>query len=477
MSFTSLGYYLFLAIVLVLTIYSPKRWRTPVLIACSLIFYLSFNPIYIFFILNTVLVSYFSARFISKTDVQWKKKGALYFAVSLELALLFVTKYWNPIAESTHTLSPLNILVPLGISFYSFQSIAYVFDVYRGMLDAERNFSRYALFVSFFPHLLAGPIEPAQHFLPQITKPLEINQKLVFSGVLLILAGLFKKLVIADHLGTYVDLIFNNPKDYKGAAIVLATLLAKYQIYCDFSGYTDIAIGSSLMLGFKLVPNFNRPFFSKNITEYWNKWHMSLSHWIKNYIFYPLLSTPATIFGARGIAVITFLVLGLWHGGTFNFLIYGLIQGILIAIDSSTKTARLKFYKRSGLDQFPKILNTFCIFFTFFILVVPPTLFFRSAHFSTSLELIHNLKDHFFDLSTLSFIGKSEYLKQALQIALPALIIFELIDWIQKTKYDLADYLTSKSPFLFYLFVLIFLVTIFVFGKFDAGSRFIYTQF
>jgi alginate O-acetyltransferase complex protein AlgI len=257
----------------------------------------------------------------------------------------------------------------------------------------------------------------------------------------------------------------------------VATLLAKYQIYCDFSGYTDIALGSSLMLGFKLVPNFNRPFFAKNITEYWNRWHMSLSHWIKNYIFYPLLSTPATIFGARGIAVITFLLLGLWHGGTFNFIIYGLIQGILIVLDSSTKTWRLKFYKNAGLNNFPKTLNAFCTAFTFFILVVPPTLFFRSAHFSTSLELIHNLKDHFWDLSTMSFVGKSEYLKQGLLTAIPAIIFFEIIDWIQKTKFDIADYLTSKSAYVFYIFVIASLIVIFVLGKFDAGSRFIYTQF
>lgn len=477
MNFTSLSYYLFLALSLVVFVYSPKHWRTPILIIASLIFYLSFNPYYMVFILSTVLVSFFSALFISKAKSENKRTAAMSFAVSLELVLLFMTKYWNPLAESTHILRPINILVPLGISFYSFQSMGYVLDVYRGVISAEKHFGRYALFVSFFPHLLAGPIEPAQHFFPQIDKPTEIDQKILFSGVLLILAGLFKKLVIADHLGSYVDLVFNDPKNYKGASVALAAVLAKYQIYCDFSGYTDIALGSAMMFGFKLTPNFNRPFFSKSITEYWNRWHISLSTWIKNYIFYPLLTTPATVLGARGLAIITFLVLGLWHGGTKNFLIYGLIQGVLIALDSSTKKQRSHFYSKIGLNHFPKLLSAINIAFTFFILVVPPTIFFRAPHFSDSLLLFHNMTQNFWDSSNLNFVFKSMYLTQALTTAVPAIVIFEIIDWIQKTRFNISDWISSRSMGQFIAIALVLLMTILLLGKFEAGTRFIYTQF
>lgn len=476
MSFISLPYYLFLALSLAIYLNSPKSWRTPVLIIASFIFYLSFNAFYIGFILNTIIVSYVAARLIDSARPEWIKKGALFFSVLIELALLFVTKYWNPLAASTNLLNPINVLIPLGISFYSFQSIGYVLDVYRAKIPAEKNLGKYALFVSFFPHLLAGPIEPAHHFLPQLYKEREVNKKILFTGVLLILAGLFKKLVVADNLGPIVELVFNNSETYKGAPVALATLLAKYQIYADFSGYTDIALGSALMFGFDLVPNFNRPFFSKNITEYWNRWHMSLSTWIKNTIFYPLLSTPATVLGARGLAIITFLILGLWHGGTYNFLIYGLIQGVLIALDSTTKRARLNFYQRTGLIRFPKILNALAISFTFFVLIVPPTIFFKAADFPTAIKLFQNMAG-VWSLSQFQFLFNSEVLSRGLVIAVLGIVSFEFVDWIQKTKIDLANYVISRSEFLFYSLVLFLLMLIFVFGKFESGSSFIYTQF
>lgn len=478
MSFTSLSYYYFLAIALTLFLLIPARWRSYFLIAASFLFYLSFNPFYITFILITIGVSYSAARIIDSAKEQWQKKAAVTFSVFLELTLLFLTKYWNPLAESTHLLQPLQILVPLGISFYSFQSIGYVVDVYRNLIPAEKNLPRYTLFVSFFPHLLAGPIEPAQHFLPQLkNEDREISRKLIFSGILLILAGLFKKLVVADHLGAYVDLVFKNPEGYKGLSVALAAFFARYQIYCDFSGYTDIALGSALLFGYKLTPNFYRPFFSRNITEYWNRWHISLSQWIKKYIFYPLLSTPATILGARGLAVITFFVLGLWHGGTANYLLYGLLQGLFIAIDSTTKRWRVNFYQISGLNHWPRVLNTLAILFTFFFIVVPPTIFFRSADLQTSLLLFKNATVHFWSATELFNIADSAYLVHSLSIAVPALFLFEIIDWIQKEKFNLSDYIASKSVLVFVLVALIFIGVIAIFGRFDAGSNFIYTQF
>jgi len=476
MSFISLSYYLFLGLSLAIYLNSPKNWRTPVLVCTSFLFYLSFNAFYIGFIVNTVVVSYLAARIIDSEKPDWAKKAALLFSILIELSLLFITKYWNPLAASTNLLNPINILIPLGISFYSFQSIGYVVDVYRGKIKAEKDLGKYSLFVTFFPHLLAGPIEPAHHFIPQLYKSIEVNKKMLCTGALLILAGLFKKLVVADNLRPLVDLVFDNPGDYKGAPVAFAVLLAKYQIYADFSGYTDIALGSALLFGFELVPNFNRPFFSKNITEYRNRWHMSLSAWIKNYIFYPLLSTPATILGAKGLAILTFLILGLWHGGTYNFLIYGFIQGLLIAIDSSTKKTRLNFYKTSGLDRYPEFLNAFSILFTFFVLVVPPTLFFRAADFTTATKLVHNMNAGW-SLEQFHFIFNSEILSHGLLTAILGIIAFEFIDWVQKTKFSLTDYICQRSMFFFCVVVFFFLIIILMFGKFESGSSFIYTQF
>jgi alginate O-acetyltransferase complex protein AlgI len=477
MSFTSLSYYLFLAISLIVFFNAPKRWRHPILIIANFVFYLSFNPRYVVFILTTIFVSYFSARVMCLTNSSTRKKIALYIALSIELVLLSLTKYWNPFVQATHIFSPIRILIPLGISFYTFQSLGYLLDVYRGLIKAELNLPRYIIFISFFPHLLAGPIEPAQHFLPQIQNSNPLDRKSLAFGILLILTGLFKKLVIADQIGPIVDLVFNNPQLHHGMAIAFATFLARYQIYCDFSGYTDIALGSAMMFGYNLSINFNRPFFSTSISEYWRRWHISLTNWIRKYVFYPLLTTPATLLGIYGIILITFLVLGLWHGGTFNFLLYGIIQGMLIILDISTKDLRQKIYLKTGLSTYPRFLNSFCISFTFIFLIVPPTLVFRSPYFATSLLLIKNLTSISWSFSQLAFIFNNENLKNCLITAISGIILFEFVDWIQKTKFNIAEFIWLKPFYFYYTVIFLFLLTILFLGKFETGSRFIYTQF
>ncbi len=473
LAFTSFSYFIFLAVTLILFVLLPKKMRTPILIGSSLVFYISFNsPYYIVFILNTIFVSYFSGIAIAKSTSEMKRKLLLYNAVLIELIILFFTKYWNPIANSTAMIQPINLLVPLGISFYSFQSIGYIVDVYRGVVPAEKKFTSFALFISFFPHLLAGPIETAQSFIPQI-KLQTTNQKLILSGIFMIIIGLFKKIVIADNLGVYVDLIFNNPDSYKGAAIGLAVFFAKYQIYADFSGYTDIALGSAKLFGYKLTENFDRPFFSKNISEFWNRWHISLSLWIKRYIFYPLLSSPVNFLGVKGLTILTFIFLGLWHGGTINYIIYGLIQGVFVIADFSTKTMRLKFYTKVGWDNYPRTLNFFATLFTFLFLIIPPTLFFRSIDFSTSMKLLSGLGQS----SDFSFLAKSITLKNNLIFAIIASFLYEYYDWFNKSKFNLIDWITNKSSILIFISALILLLSILIFGNIESGSKFIYTQF
>ena len=477
MSFISLQYYAFLAFAVVVFHALPARVRGLFLLLASYLFYVSFEPRAIFFILATTIVSFSASSIMGSSDNSFKRKLALATALCLELTFLAMTKYFNPIALSTGWFSPIKILIPLGISFYTFQTIGYLFDVYRGHLEAEKNFLRYALFLSFFPHLLAGPIEPAQHFLPQLKEENSYKPKLLIFGVLLILVGLFKKLVIADRLGMIVNLVYDSPSEYHGGAIALATLLARYQIYADFSGYTDIALGSAMLFGFELTPNFNRPFSATSIGEYWKRWHMSLSTWIRNYIFFPLITSPISFLGAPILVLLTFLILGIWHGGTINFLIYGLIQGILIVLDYQTQSLRTRAYEKMGLTRFPRLLKLFSIAFTFFVLIVPPTLFFRASKFSDAKILLNNLFNQLWSRSDFEFLHRSEFLVLCLKIALPAIVIYEIGHWVHTEKMHLGEFIFKKPIAVFYAVVVAMLMVLAVYGFFEMSSSFIYTQF
>lgn len=420
-------------------------------------------------------MSYQISLYMSKTENQVYRRWALYLGLGIEFCFLFFTKYFTIILESLDFRNPIHILVPLGISFYTFQTMGYLFDVYRRQIQPEKNYIRYSLFLSFFPHLLAGPIESAQNFLPQIQNASVFQRKNIFLGITLIMIGLFKKLVIADRVSHIVNLVFSSPEQYHGSAVGLAVFLARYQIYCDFSGYTDIALGSAQILGFKMTENFNRPFFSRSITEYWQRWHISLAQWIRRYIFYPLVSTPVARFGVHGLILITFLVLGLWHGGTVNFLIYGIWQGLFVILDSSTKNLRHQFYSRIGIDRYPKTLNAVAMLGTFFLIVVPPTLFFRATDFATSQILIQNVFQGW-SLSDLTSLLQSEFIVYSLKIGLSCIVLLEFMSWLS-AKYELRVKLFEKSEWTMILFWLLLAAFIFIFGYFETSSKFIYMRF
>ena len=400
---------------------------------------------------------------------------ALFGALLVEFLLLFTTKYWNNLSLATGWMNPLNIIVPLGISFYTFQTVGYLFDVYRKQIEAEKNIINYAAFLSFFPHLLAGPIEPSQNFLPQIKKPVDFNYTQMAFGILLISVGLFKKLVIADTLAPIIDIVFQTPAEHKGAAIGLTAFLARYQIYCDFSGYTDIALGSAQILGFKLMQNFNRPFFSTSATQYWQRWHISLSVWIRNYVFYPLVSTPVARIGVHGLILLTFLILGLWHGGTYNFVLYGFWHGTFVVFDAFTRHRRHKIYSKIGINSEANWFKFFAILFTFFIIVVPPTLLFSSPNWSTSVVLFNNVWMPW-SWQDLNYISKSLILTTKLKTALIAIFAMETIHYLQ-IKYVFTDRIWNKSSFAFWFLIITVLVVTGFLGSYNEEIRFIYMQF
>jgi alginate O-acetyltransferase complex protein AlgI len=475
MPFTSPLYYAFLLLTAVVAFQSPKRHRATILLFASYVFYCSYDPRFLVFILTTTMVGYAAARFMETQRAERKRALALTLAIAVELALLGFTKYWNPLATATGWFSTLAILVPLGISFYTFQSIGYLVDVHRRTIAVEKNPARYALFLSFFPHLLAGPIEPARNFLPQLQVEPPFEAKRAWFGVMLIAVGLFKKFVIADRVAPVVALVFDNAAQHGGLGSALGVVLARYQIYADFSGYTDIALGSAQILGYQLSPNFRRPFFADSISEYWRRWHISLSQWIRDYVFFPLATSPLRRLGVPGLLVITFVILGLWHGASLNFVLYGLWQGVFVGIDVATKRTRTRFYERSGLSRFPKFLGAICILATFFLLVVPPTLFFRSPTFSTSLSLLHELAKPW-RWSDLSFVMGSAFLKGSLGIAGAGIVGLEFMDWLQE-KSDLQEYLWHRSRWYFAAAVGgLFAVTL-LFGIFAENVPFIYLRF
>lgn len=333
MLFNSLSYALFLPIVFILYWLLSHKYRYVLLLLASYYFYMSWNYKYVVLIAFTTLVSYFASLLLERAKDKRYKGIIVFLALILCLGVLFVFKYYNfAIGTLSHVIrfEPhyLNLLLPVGISFYTFQTLSYVIDVYRGDIQAEKNLGIYATFVSFFPQLVAGPIERSSNLLPQIIDRHEFNSENVYYGLRLILWGLFKKMLIADNLAAYVDLVYGNIYNYKGATILIATLFFTIQIYCDFSGYSDIARGSAKIFGIELMENFKSPYFSVCIKDFWDRWHISLSTWFRDYLYIPLGGNRVTVFRNCINLMITFLVSGLWHGASWNFVVWGGIHGL-----------------------------------------------------------------------------------------------------------------------------------------------------
>lgn len=333
MLFNSFAFAIFLPIVFIFYWGFPHKYRWILMLVASYYFYMSWNPKYVVLILFTTIVSYVAARLIEKEESKRKKKFILVGTAILCLGVLFFFKYFNFVSESiTRLLSifaiqmnpiTLKLLLPVGISFYTFQTLSYVIDVYRGDVPAEKHFGYYAVFISFFPQLVAGPIERTSNLLPQIKAKHEFNYDQATYGLKLMAWGYFKKIVIADTLSKYVSAVYDVPQNLTGFVLVLATLFFTLQIYCDFSGYSDIAIGTAKLLGINLMTNFKSPYFSQSIKEFWSRWHISLSTWFRDYIYIPLGGNRVGKIRHTMNLLITFLASGLWHGANWTFAVWG----------------------------------------------------------------------------------------------------------------------------------------------------------
>ncbi len=344
MLFNSLAYAVFLPLAVLFYFLVPQRWRWVALLGFSYYFYMSWNPELIVLILFTTVVSWLAALAVERTRRPALRKAALWGGVGLCLACLFFFKYFNFFSQNVTALlqavglplqpTTLELVLPVGISFYTFQTLSYVVDVYRGDLKAEHHFGYYALYVSFFPQLVAGPIERAGNLLPQLHEKHDPDLANFSAGLRKICVGMFKKVVIADFVATYVNNVYNDLAGKGGLTLILATMLFSVQIYCDFSGYSDIAVGSARLLGINLMENFRSPYMARSVKDFWRRWHISLTRWFTDYVYIPLGGSRCSRWKHLRNLVVTFLLSGLWHGASWTFVLWGVYHGLWLCAET-----------------------------------------------------------------------------------------------------------------------------------------------
>ncbi|MEQ1869764.1 MAG: MBOAT family O-acyltransferase [Vicinamibacterales bacterium] len=347
MNFVSLEYILFFSVATSLFFWLPARNRLALLLGAGILFYGSWRFAYLLILAATALTDYLVALGLQRTTSPAKKKALLAASLAGNLGTLFTFKYSAFFAHTATAITgvPLptfELVLPVGISFYTFQSMAYTIDVYRGLIQAERSLVRFLAFVVFFPQLVAGPIERWKHMQPQFLAvgSYDFDYQRVVLGLRRILWGAFKKVVISGMLAIYVDEVYNHTQRYRGPALFVATLFFTFQIYCDFSGYTDIALGSAKILGFELTENFRQPYFSTSIREFWRRWHISLSFWFRDYVYIPLGGARAGFGRQLGNLIAVFAVSGLWHGASWTFIVWGLVHGLVAAVETVVDRVR-----------------------------------------------------------------------------------------------------------------------------------------
>lgn len=392
MLFNSLHFVAFFIITTIAYFLLPHRYRWFLLLSISCYFYMAFIPVYILILLFTIVIDYFAGIWIENSTTS--KKLLLSVSIIANVGVLCFFKYYNFLNENLTALlglasvknpiPALNIILPIGLSFHTFQAMSYTIEVYRGNQKAERHFGIYALYVMFYPQLVAGPIERPQNVLHQFHNKVSFDYDRVVSGLRLILWGLFKKVVIADRLALYVDSVYNHPEHHSGISSIIATLFFTFQIYCDFSGYSTIAIGSARVLGIDLMENFRRPYLSRSIKEFWGRWHISLSTWFRDYLYIPIGGSRVKMPIHIRNLLIVFIVSGIWHGASWTFVIWGLLHGIYQTIELLLNKYVYKGKPRSR----PVVVANYLVTF---ILVSLAWVFFRANTVQDAFTIIGNI--------------------------------------------------------------------------------------
>jgi alginate O-acetyltransferase complex protein AlgI len=493
MLFNSFQYlYFFVSLFVLYFMVVPRRYHWLLLLLASCYFYMAYIPKFIFILFFLITVDYVLGRAIASA-AQPRRKWLLIVSITANLSTLFFFKYFNffnqnvaRIAQLIHwNYSPLllEIALPLGLSFHVFQSLSYVIEVYKGKQEPERHYGIYALYVMFFPQLVAGPIERPQHLLYQFHEEHPFSALQARQGLELILIGLFKKMVIADWVAVIVNHVYSNIIGINGMTIFLTSILFTYQIYCDFSGYSDIAVGSALVFGYDITYNFNRPFASRSIAEFWRRWHISLSSWLKDYLYYPLafMGERRTKFKLYSSLFITFTLIGLWHGANWTYVVFGMIHGIYLVFAALTAPARKTIRETIRLTQFPKLEKAWQVL-AVFLLVTASFIFFRSDSVSQGMLVFLRIGQAF--LNPLSYVIHPHSIISFESLGLTTgrfliivsfILLLELIQYFQAKRGSVFIFeRSSKAARWGWYYALVFAV---IFFGFLGSESFIYFKF
>lgn len=485
MLFNSFEFLLFFPIVTLFFYVIPHKYRWVLLLAASCYFYMAFVPIYIFILFFTIIIDYYAGNLIEKTE-QKNKRIFLILSIVANVGVLAFFKYYNFLGVNFNYLCSfihvdakiplLDIILPIGLSFHTFQAMSYTIEVYRGNQKAERHLGVYALYVMFYPQLVAGPIERPQNLLHQFHEKKTFDYENIKVGLRQMLWGFYKKVVVADRFSIIVNDIFNNYHHSSGITLAIGAVLFTFQIYCDFSGYSDIAIGSARVMGYQLMTNFNHPFISKSITELWRRWHISLSTWFYDYLYNPIV-TSLRDWGKFSIifaSIFTFLISGIWHGAGWKFAIWGLLHGIALSYEFLTKKARKKIFNLipTWLGSSISLLLTFS-YYAF------SEIFFRARNVREAFYIYNQLLDIPSEIFKIIALKSTSFLRLPdIDDILKCILFFMVLEITRRVyiRFNLKNNFYRIPKSLRFVLYYSCLLSIFYFGIFEK-EQFIYFKF
>jgi D-alanyl-lipoteichoic acid acyltransferase DltB (MBOAT superfamily) len=494
MLFNSINFLIFFPVVTIAYFLLPQRFRWLLLLLASCYFYMAFIPAFILVLVFTITVDYVAGIAIEGAEGK-RRKHYLIASIIANVGVLFFFKYFNffnanlsALADFLHwsySLESLAIILPIGLSFHTFQSLSYTIEVYRGRQNAERHFGIFALYVMFYPQLVAGPIERPQNLLHQFREKHDIDFHRIGDGLTLMVYGFFMKLFIADNLAPFVNQVYDHPTEYLAPSFIIATVFFAFQIYCDFAGYSYIAIGSARVMGFRLMNNFRQPYFSRSIGEFWHRWHISLSTWFKDYVYIPLGGSRVTKHLQVRNLLVTFLLSGLWHGANWTYVVWGALNGCYLVIEMYAKNIGTTFVRSIKNVLLLKLAALGQIILTF-VLICLAWVFFRADSFHTATYIIGNIFTGWADIGTAVlqrdfaakylFMGKSDY---DFYWALSGIIGLLFTEYCYIKGY-VARMLSTENLFLRYalhwFLIATALLLIIIFAKTES-QQFIYFQF
>ena len=490
MLFNSWSFLVFFPIVTLLYFLAPFKVRWLLLLVASCIFYMAFIPIYLLVLASTIAIDYFAAIQIEKSD--GRKRGVwLWLSIVFTCIILFFFKYydffaWNVnevsgLLRSDVTMSALHLILPIGLSFHTFQSLSYVIEVYRGNQKAERHFGIYSLYVMFYPQLVAGPIERPQNLLHQFHEKHNFNYEEVTSGLRLMAWGLFKKAVIADNLAKFVSLVYDQPENFDGGVLLVATLFFSFQIFCDFSGYSDMARGAARVMGFKLMLNFDRPYAATSLSDYWRRWHISLSTWLRDYVYEPV-AMGLRDWGMYGIVfalMLTFSISGFWHGANWTFVVWGLLHGCGLSLEVVFAKQRKKLSKTMPTWLFKLIMLGVTFSFINFTYI-----FFRAKTIEDAVLILQHIGHWIFPINRLLGTNLPNIFHSVTTVVTRdefkmsfVLIVFLVVAHSLQARMDIAERLQRSAWWIRWIVYQAAVLSIAFGGVWLGATSFIYFQF